>query len=134
MARAAGSLLARHSYPSVCAMVFPHVVGDMLSQRDSFSADAEVSEAIERGKVLPKTLVAAPVPFRESTLILTKREIVISKESILSVSRVLFVIHAAFGPLPGSIEFLDATPQMPERVVPPFVQVSVETTTVSAAP
>lgn len=49
IARAAGSLLGRHSYPSVCAMVFPHVVGDMLSQADSFSADAQVSEAIERG-------------------------------------------------------------------------------------
>lgn len=55
MARAAGSLLARHSYPSVCAMVFPHVVGDMLSQGDSFSGDAKVSEAIERGKLFRGT-------------------------------------------------------------------------------
>ncbi|CAM9883333.1 unnamed protein product [Hapterophycus canaliculatus] len=57
MARAAGSLLARHSYPSVCAMVFPHVVGDMLSQRDSFSGDAEISDAIERALSLSASLL-----------------------------------------------------------------------------
>ncbi len=50
MARAAGSLLGRHSYSSVCAMVFPHVVTDMLNQANSFTGDAQVSEAIERGE------------------------------------------------------------------------------------
>lgn len=31
-------------------MVFRHVVGDMLSQANSFSGDAQAAEAIERGE------------------------------------------------------------------------------------
>lgn len=50
LARAAGSLLCRHDYPSVCAAVFPHVVRDMVEQADSFSGSAEVSEAYSRGE------------------------------------------------------------------------------------
>lgn len=41
-------------------MVFPHVVGDMLSQANSFSGDAQAAEAIERGEpranIRPKRL------------------------------------------------------------------------------
>lgn len=48
LTRAAGSLLCRHDYSSVCAAVFPHVVRDMVEQAESFSGDAEVSEAINR--------------------------------------------------------------------------------------
>ncbi|CAM9434901.1 unnamed protein product [Laminaria digitata] len=48
LARAVGSLVCRNSYPSICAMVFPHVVKDMLDQANSFEGDAQVSEAIER--------------------------------------------------------------------------------------
>ncbi|CAM9314604.1 unnamed protein product [Ectocarpus sp. 4 AP-2014] len=56
VARATGSLVGRHSYPSVCAMVFPHVVGDMLSQANSFSGDAHAAEAIERALSLSASL------------------------------------------------------------------------------
>ncbi|CAM9355462.1 unnamed protein product [Ectocarpus fasciculatus] len=56
VARATGSLLGRHSYPSVCAMVFPHVVGDMLGQANSFSGDAQAAEAIERALSLSASL------------------------------------------------------------------------------
>lgn len=54
LTRAAGSLLCRHDYSSVCAAVFPHVVRDMVEQAESFSGDAEVSEAINRGEVVSK--------------------------------------------------------------------------------
>ncbi|CAM9420887.1 unnamed protein product [Sphacelaria rigidula] len=48
LVRAAGSLLCRHDYTSVCAAVFPHVVQDMVEQANSFSGSADVSEAYSR--------------------------------------------------------------------------------------
>lgn len=51
LVRAAGSLLCRHDYTSVCAAVFPHVVQDMVEQANSFSGSADVSEAYSRGEV-----------------------------------------------------------------------------------
>lgn len=43
--------MCRHSYPSVCAAVFPHVVRDLADGAESFSGDEDVSEAVRRGNV-----------------------------------------------------------------------------------
>ena len=49
--------MCRNSYPSICAMVFPHVVKDMLDQANSFDGDEQVSEGIERGETERRCVV-----------------------------------------------------------------------------